>query len=110
MNTDAQNYRIFKLIEAKPHISQRELAQEMGVSLGKAHYCLQALVQKGLLKMDNFWHNEDKRVYAYLLTPIGFKAKAQVTARFLKARLVEYKAIKAEIEELRREVIKDTLE
>ena len=104
MTTDSKNHRIFKLIEANPNISQRELAQEMGVSLGKANYCLRALVQKGLLKMENFRQHENKRAYAYLLTPSGINEMANLAARFLKARLVEYKAIEAEIEELRREV------
>ena len=83
---------------------QRELAQAMGVSLGKANYCLKALVDKGFVKLGNFRKQKNKRVYAYLLTPKGVKEKARVTVAFLQRRLDEYELIQREIEELRKEV------
>ncbi len=104
MPSDSHHYRLLKLIEANPHMSQRELAQAMGVSLGKLNYCLKALVTKGFVKLENFRRNEDKRVYAYLLTPNGIEEKARVTVAFLQRKLAEYEAIRGEIEELRKEV------
>lgn len=104
MPTDIHHYRLLKLLEANPHMSQRELAQAMGVSLGKLNYCLKALVTKGFVKLENFRKNQDKRAYAYLLTPIGIEEKARVTVAFLQRKLVEYEAIQDEIEELRKEL------
>lgn len=104
MPSDSHHYRLLKLIEANPHMSQRELAQAMGVSLGKLNYCLKALVEKGFVKLENFRRNADKRVYAYLLTPNGIEEKARVTVAFLQRKLAEYEAIRGEIEELRKEV------
>ncbi len=79
----------------------------MGVSLGKANYCLKALVQKGLVKMDNFRRNDNKLGYIYLLTPGGIEEKARLTVSFLKHKLDEYEAIRNEIEELRRDAERD---
>lgn len=98
--TEDTHYKVLKLLEQNPHISQRELAREMGVSLGKVNYCLKALVERGWVKMDNFSRNPNKLQYAYLLTPRGLKAKTALTARFLKRKLAEYEALRAEIEEL----------
>ena len=103
MCPDSHHFKLLKLIEANPAIQQREMAKEMGVSLGKANYCLQALVQKGLVKMDNFRRNDNKLAYIYLLTPIGIEEKARLTVSFLKYKVAEYEAIRSEIEELRRE-------
>lgn len=97
-------YRILKLLEEDPGLSQRELARRLGVSLGKAHYCLRALIDKGLVKAGNFRRNPDKRVYAYLLTPRGIEEKARAARRFLQRKLAEYEALEREIEALRREV------
>ena len=83
MLNDEIRYQILKAIEENPSMSQRELAAHLGVSLGKANYCLKELVKKGLIKAGNFKANPNKRVYAYLLTPSGVKEKAQVTMRFL---------------------------
>lgn len=104
MLTDEYRYKILKLIEANPDISQRELAKELGISLGRVNYCLKALIQVGLIKANNFRNNKNKLAYMYLLTPRGIEEKAAITMRFLKARTEEYKALEAEIEELRREV------
>jgi EPS-associated MarR family transcriptional regulator len=101
---DDIRYRILKQLEANPAISQRELAEELGVSLGRANYCLRALVEKGLVKVDNFRRKDNKLAYAYLLTPTGIADKVLVTRRFLQRKLAEYDALKAEIETLRREV------
>ncbi len=78
----------------------------MGISLGKVNYCLQALMQKGLVKMDNFRRADNKLAYSYLLTPSGIEAKARLTISFLKQKVAEYEAIRLEIEELRRDAEK----
>lgn len=107
MFPNPHHYKLLKLIEANPAIQQREMAKEMGVSLGKTNYCLQALVQKGLVKMDNFRRNDNKLGYIYLLTPSGIETKARLTVSFLKHKVAEYEAIRSEIEELRREAERD---
>ena len=104
MFPNAYHFKLLRLIEVNPAIQQREMAKEMGVSLGKANYCLQALVQKGLVKMDNFRRNDNKLAYSYLLTPSGIEEKARLTVRFLKHKIAEYEAIRNEIEELQRDV------
>jgi EPS-associated MarR family transcriptional regulator len=106
MLTDEYRYRILKLLENNPGASQRDIARELGVSLGRVNYCLQALVEKGLVKANNFRNSTTKRTYLYLLTPKGIDEKAKVTLRFLKSKLAEYETIKAELEELRRDAIK----
>ena len=93
-----------RLLEANPEMTQRELAEALGVSLGAANYCLKALVEKGWLKLENFQSNPNKLGYLYLLTPMGIAAKTALTARFLKRKLAEYEALKAEIEQLKSEV------
>jgi EPS-associated MarR family transcriptional regulator len=103
MLTDEYRYRILKLLENNPAASQREIARELGVSLGRVNYCLQALVEKGLIKVNNFRQNESKRAYLYFLTPKGMKEKARVTVRFLKLKLDEYESVKREVTELQRE-------
>src|SRR6266850_4627971 len=103
MLTDEYRYRILKLLENNPGASQRDIARELGVSLGRVNYCLQALVEKGLLKANNFRKSTTKRTYLYLLTPKGIDEKAKVTLRFLKSKLAEYETIRAEIEELQRD-------
>jgi EPS-associated MarR family transcriptional regulator len=104
--TDEYRYRILKLLEADPHASQRRIADELGISLGRVNYCLQALIEKGLVKANNFRSNANKRVYLYLLTPRGIEEKARVTARFLRRKLDEYETLKRELEELQREAVK----
>jgi EPS-associated MarR family transcriptional regulator len=103
MLTDEYRYRILKLLESNPGASQRDIARELGVSLGRVNYCLQALVEKGLVKVNNFRHSERKRAYLYLLTPKGFQEKARVTVRFLKIKLYQYESLKHELAELQRE-------
>ena len=103
MLTDETRYRILKLLEADPQASQRRIADELGISLGRVNFCLQALVDKGLVKVNNFRNNVNKRAYLYLLTPRGIEEKTRVTLRFLKVKLEEYEALKSELEQLQRE-------
>jgi EPS-associated MarR family transcriptional regulator len=103
MLTDEYRYKILKLVSDRPEISQRELAQELGVSLGKVNYCLKALIGKGLVKVSNFRNNNNKLAYMYLLTPSGIEEKSAITLSFLKWKMQEYEALQAEIEELRSE-------
>lgn len=91
------------LLQAKPDMSQRQMAKALGLSLGKTNYCVQALLKKGWLKLQNFSGNANKQAYAYLLTPEGIANKAQLTTRFLQRKQQEYVLLKAEIEALQRE-------
>jgi EPS-associated MarR family transcriptional regulator len=94
-------FRVMRLLEAKPEITQRDLALSVGVSLGALNYCLRALVGKGLVKIQNFGDSSNKLGYVYVLTPRGLKAKAEMTGSFLKRKVAEYEALRAEIESLR---------
>jgi len=102
--SDEIHYRILRLLEVRPDISQRQLAKELGVSLGKTNYCIQALLQRGWIKAENFKNSHNKIGYTYLLTPEGFERKAKIAVRFLKRKTAEFEAIKHEIEQLRLEV------
>ena len=93
-----------RLLETNPEMTQRELAEALGVSLGAANYCLKALVEKGWVKLENFQNNPNKLGYLYLITPIGMAAKTTLTAQFLRRKLAEYEALKSEIEQLKSEV------
>ena len=106
MLTDEYRYRILKLLESNPSASQRDIARELGVSLGRVNFCLQALVEKGLIKANNFRNSTTRQTYLYLLTPKGMQEKAKVTVRFLKVKLDEYEFIKAQVEELQRDAMK----
>ena len=97
--------RALKLLEQNPHLSQRELSAALGVSLGKAHYVLKALVNMGWVKLDNFRRSDHKLGYAYLLTAKGIAEKADITVRFLARKQLEYEALREEIEQLKAEVI-----
>ncbi len=90
MLTDEYRYKILKALEKNPEISQRDLARELGISLGRANYCLKALIDVGLLKVSNFKNSKNKLAYMYLLTTSGVKEKSAITERFLKAKLQEY--------------------
>ena len=93
-----------RLLELNPQMKQRELAVAAGVSLGKTNYCINALLDKGLIKVQNFKSNKRKLAYAYLLTPDGIAEKAVLTKKFLKRKMEEYELLKAEIELLKQEV------
>ena len=101
---DATAYALFKQIEADPGLSQRALSRRLGISLGKVNYCLKALAVKGWIKVRNFEKSRNKLGYAYILTPSGIEAKARITARFLRRKMVEYERLKQEIETLKKEV------
>ena len=105
LRTEDSEYTLLKLLELNPQATQREIASEMGVSLGKVNYCVQALVAKGLVKATNFKNSQRKAAYVYLLTPKGITAKAAISLRYLRRKVQEYEAIKAEIEELESELV-----
>ena len=98
------HFRVLHLLEEEPKLTQRELAEKLGISLGGANYCLKALIQIGHIKAGNFSNNPDKSVYLYLLTPQGIAEKAQLTAGFLKRKMAEYQALKQEIESVQLKV------
>jgi EPS-associated MarR family transcriptional regulator len=104
MLTDEYRYKILKLVEEKPEISQRELAEALGISLGKANYCIKALIKVGLLKVSNFKNSKNKLAYMYLLTPTGIEEKTKITIRFLKNKMQEFEALRREINVLQQEV------
>lgn len=103
------HYRVLRLLQENPEISQRELAALVGVSVGGVHYVLNALIEKGLVKLGNFTAADDKRRYAYILTPKGVAQKAALTRAFLVRKMEEYEALKAEIEALRIETKTDSV-
>src|SRR5258706_11210746 len=90
MLSDEYRYKILKRLEADPRVSQRDLARELGISVGRANYCLQALIAKGLVKANNFKNSQNKKAYMYLLTPQGIAEKVRVTADFLQIKMNEY--------------------
>ena len=94
---------LLRKLESNPEYTQRDLSQEMGVSLGKVNYCIKKLTEKGLIKLTNFTHNPDKMSYAYLLTPSGIEEKSRLTFSFLKRKLIEYEILKKEINALKLE-------
>ena len=97
------SYGLLKTLEDNPSLSQRDLAKRLGVSLGKVNFCLNALIAKGCLKVNNFRNSDNKLAYAYLLTPRGVEQKARMTVEFLQVKLQEYEELRAEINELKRE-------
>ena len=100
---DDLRFRVLKLLQDQPDLSQRELAARLGVSNGKLHYCIKALIEKGLVKLGNFAYSKHHLRYAYLLTPEGIKRKAAMTSDFLKRKVAEYEALQAEIAALQAE-------
>ena len=104
MSNEEIEFRALKLLEQNPNLSQREMSAELGVSLGKAHYVVKALIDMGWVKLDNFRRNNNKLGYAYLLTPKGIAEKAAITVRFLARKQVEYERLREEIEQLKAEV------
>jgi EPS-associated MarR family transcriptional regulator len=101
---DEIRYRLLRYFEEHPNASQRELARELGVSVGKVNYCLRALIKQGWVKMQNFRGSTNKLAYTYVLTPKGIEEKVSVTSRFLRRRIAEYDALSEEIERLTREL------
>ena len=105
MLSDEYRYKILKRLESNPEISQRELAGELGISLGRVNFCVQALIEKGLIKAKNFRNSKNKKGYAYLLTPRGIEEKAKITVQFLKIKIAEHEALTKEIKGLREEAV-----
>lgn len=97
-------FRIMRILHENPEISQRELASAVGISVGSAHYVISAMLETGLIKISNFSQSDNKRRYAYLLTPKGLAEKAVTTKRFLERKLAEYEALRDEIAALQQEV------
>lgn len=100
---DELRHEIFRILKDCPDISQRDLAARLGVSLGKANYCLRALIQKGWIKARNFKNSKNKLAYAYYLTSAGIEEKARLTFRFLKRKVREYEDLVEVIEDLKKE-------
>jgi EPS-associated MarR family transcriptional regulator len=98
------HFRVMRLLEANPDMSQRDLAAHVGISLGSLNYCLKALMDKGFVKLENFQNSKHKFKYVYILTPAGIAQKVALTGRFLKRKMQEYEALKAEIEGLEAEL------
>jgi EPS-associated MarR family transcriptional regulator len=101
---DETHLRVMRLLQESPDLTQRELAQKLGISVGGLNYCLNALIDKGFVKVSNFQQSKNKFKYVYLLTPQGFAEKASMTSRFLKRKIHEYEALWLEIEALKSEV------
>ena len=98
------HFKVLHYLEENPHITQRELASKLGISLGAANFCLKALVEVGHVKMNNFKKNSNKSAYLYLLTPIGFAEKVILTTNFLSRRIAEYHALKHEIDSIKSKI------
>lgn len=96
------------LLEESPTMTQRQLADELGISLGRLNYCLKALLDKGWIKIQNFRGSDKKLSYAYLLTPNGVAEKTLITGRFLRRKLEEYEQLKQEIASLQRALKKSS--
>jgi EPS-associated MarR family transcriptional regulator len=105
---DEVRYKLLTLLKPNPALSQREVARELGISLGKVNYCLRALVERGWIKAANFKNSRNKSAYMYLLTPRGIEAKARLAAQFLQYKLQEHKALADEIAQIRDEVERDS--
>jgi EPS-associated MarR family transcriptional regulator len=103
MLTGETHYKLLRVIQANPEISQRDVARELGISLGKVNYSLRSLMQKGWIKATNFKNSKNKAAYMYLLTPRGIEEKASLSVRFLKIKMQEYEQLRVEIEDMRRE-------
>jgi EPS-associated MarR family transcriptional regulator len=101
--SEETRYKLMRLIEAHPEMSQRDVARELNISLGKVNYCLRALMRKGWIKARNFKNSNNKAAYMYLLTPRGVEEKASLAVRFLSIKVSEYERLRDEIEQIRRE-------
>ena len=97
-------FRVLRLLEDNPSVTQRVIADELGISLGGVNYCLKALIATGLVKIRNFHNNKNKLAYAYFLTPKGITEKSSLTSHFLKRKMQEYEILKLEIDTLKKEV------
>ena len=100
MPNQQNKYQLLKSLEQDANLTQRQLSKELGISLGKVNYCLQSLIQVGLVKVHNFKNSKHKIQYSYLLTPKGIEEKTKLTVEFLKIKTKEYEALKKEVEKL----------
>lgn len=103
-NQEDTRFRVLRLLEGNPDISQRQIADALGISLGGVNYCLKALIDRGFVKVKNFRNSQNKMAYAYFLTPTGIAEKTGLATRFLKRKMSEYESLKAEIESLKSEI------
>ena len=99
MKETDEEFQILRIINKKPNSTQRQLANELGFSLGKLNYCLRALKEKGLVKIDNFKKNPSKFSYIYVLTPAGIAKKTKLTVNFMKRKMKEYEDLQMELDE-----------
>tara|TARA_B100002003_G_C13814245_1_gene401183 strand:+ start:324 stop:638 length:315 start_codon:yes stop_codon:yes gene_type:complete len=104
MQNDPDKFNVLRKVNSNPNISQRELAYQLNLSLGKVNYCLRSLKNKGLVKIKNFKKSENKLRYAYILTPKGIAEKTKITINFMKKKMKEYDELKSEIEETNRKI------
>ena len=106
MTNQELEYRVLKILEKQPDLTQRQLAKELGVSLGKTHYLVRSLIDVGWVKFDNFQKSNNKWGYAYLLTPAGMVEKAAITTRFLVRKQRDYTQLQKEIAQLQEEILR----
>jgi EPS-associated MarR family transcriptional regulator len=102
------HYKLMRLLDENPGMSQRDAARELGVSLGKVNYCLRALMGRGWVKAANFKNSQNKAAYLYMLTPSGIAGKASLAVEYLKEKVSEYEALRIEIERMQRETRTDS--
>ena len=100
MPNKQSKYQLLKSLEQDANLTQRQLSKELEISLGKVNYCLQSLIQKGFVKINNFKNSKHKIQYSYLLTPTGIEEKTKLTIEFLKTKTIEYETLKKEVEKL----------
>ena len=101
---ECTHFQIMRMLKDNPDLTQREMAEHLGMSVGGLNYCLRALIDKGFVKMQNFQNSKNKFKYVYLLTPQGIAEKVALTSRFLRSKMEEYEALKVEIKALKTEL------
>ena len=101
MPNQQSKYQLLKSLEQDANLTQRQLSEELGISLGKVNYCLKSLIQRGFVKINNFKNSNHKLQYSYLLTPKGIEEKTKLTIEFLKVKTEEYEALKEEVERIK---------
>ena len=103
MSKKQNKFQILKSLEQDSHLTQRQLSNNLGVSLGKVNYCVKSLIEKGFIKVNNFRNSKNKIQYSYLLTPKGLEEKTKLTLDFIRIKTQEYDVLKQEIEDLKQE-------
>ena len=107
MKNNQDHFEVLRKLQKKPDSTQRELAEELGFSLGKLNYCVKALKSKGLLKIKNFKKNPNKINYIYTLTPKGISEKTKLTVNFMKRKMQEYDELKSELKQKEKQNVDD---